>query len=63
MQHEMELSHETPQQLRNRAGRYRQYACYYYNDPAHQGLDELASTLETRAAELERLLRLADATA
>ena len=46
---------ETPLKLRERAGRYRVYACYYYNDPAYQVLVGLANELEIKAMQIERL--------
>jgi hypothetical protein len=63
MLQETELTNETPQQLRARAGRYRQYACYYYHDPMQKGLDELANQLEAKAALIERPGLRADRTA
>ncbi len=48
---------ETPEQLRDRAGRYRQYACYYYKDSVYAVLNTLASELEASAAQAEAGIR------
>ena len=48
------LADETPENLRNRARRYRQYARYFHNDPAKQALELLADELENKAIQMER---------